>query len=146
MTQELIQAVNKQIANWTVLYVKLHHYHWFVKGQHFFTLHEKFEEFYNEANAHIDVLAERLLSIGGTPVSTLKACLELASVQEANGGETEVEMVQETCNDFEKLIQELKAAMKLADEAGDEGTGDVLLSIHVNLQKHVWMLKSYLGS
>ncbi|HVH95332.1 MAG TPA: ferritin-like domain-containing protein, partial [Bacillus sp. (in: firmicutes)] len=50
MTQELIHAVNKQVANWTVLYVKLHHYHWFVKGHHFFTLHEKFEELYDEAN------------------------------------------------------------------------------------------------
>ncbi|WP_394239492.1 Dps family protein [Niallia oryzisoli] len=146
MTQELIQAVNKQVANWTVLYVKLHHYHWFVKGQHFFTLHEKFEEFYNEANEHIDVLAERILSIGGTPVSTLKAIIELASVQEATGGESEAEMVQTTCSDFEKMIQELQDAMKLADQAGDEGTGDVLLGIHVSLQKHVWMLKAYLGS
>jgi len=146
MTQELIQAVNKQVANWTVLYVKLHHYHWFVKGQHFFTLHEKFEEFYNEANEHIDVLAERILSIGGTPVSTLKAIMELASVQEATGGESEAEMVQTTCSDFEKMIQELQDAMKLADQAGDEGTGDVLLGIHVSLQKHVWMLKAYLGS
>ncbi|WP_338449192.1 Dps family protein [Niallia oryzisoli] len=145
MTQELIQAVNKQVANWTVLYVKLHHYHWFVKGHHFFTLHEKFEEFYNEANENVDVLAERLLSIGGTPVSTMKACLELASVQEANGGENEDGMVRDTCSDFEKMIQELQDAMKLADEAGDEGTGDVLLSIHKNLQKHLWMLKAYLG-
>lgn len=146
MTQELIQAVNKQVANWTVLYVKLHHYHWFVKGHHFFTLHEKFEEFYNEANENIDVLAERLLSIGGTPVSTMKECLELASVQEANEGDNEDGMVHDTCNDFEKMIQELQDAMKLADEAGDEGTGDVLLSIHKSLQKHVWMLKAYLGS
>ena len=61
MTQELIQAINKQVANWTVLYVKLHHYHWFVTGHHFFTLHEKFEELYDEANGHIDVLAERIL-------------------------------------------------------------------------------------
>lgn len=145
MTQELIHAVNKQVANWTVLYVKLHHYHWFVKGHHFFTLHEKFEELYDEANSHIDVLAERILSIGGRPISTLKECLETASIQEAKGDETEDDMVREICEDFEKIIQEVQATMKLAENAYDQGTSDTLLSINGSLQKHVWMLKAYLG-
>src|SRR3954451_20270669 len=145
MTQELIHAVNKQVANWTVLYVKLHHYHWYVKGHQFFTLHEKFEELYDEANGHIDVLAERILSIGGSPVSTIKGCLEIASVQEAKGNETEVDMVRDICNDFEKIIQELQVTMKLAENAYDQGTSDTLLSINGSLQKHVWMLKAYLG-
>jgi starvation-inducible DNA-binding protein len=145
MSQELIQAINKQVANWTVLYVKLHHYHWYVKGHHFFTLHEKFEELYDEANGHIDVLAERILSIGGSPVSTIKGCLEIASVQEAKGNETEVDMVRDICNDFEKIIQELQVTMKLAENAYDQGTSDTLLSINGSLQKHVWMLKAYLG-
>jgi starvation-inducible DNA-binding protein len=145
MTQELIQAINKQVANWTVLYVKLHHYHWFVKGHHFFTLHEKFEELYNEANEHIDVLAERILTIGGKPISTLKECLEKASIQEAKGNESEDDMVFEICEDFKKIIQELQEAMRLAENAYDQGTSDILLSINGSLQKHVWMLKSYLG-
>lgn len=145
MNQELIQAINKQVANWMVLYVKLHHYHWFVKGHHFFTLHEKFEELYNEANGHIDELAERILTIGGNPVSTLKECLEIASVQEAKETEKEEAMVRAICTDFEKLIQELNAARELADQANDEGTADLLLSISGSLEKHVWMLKAYLG-
>lgn len=35
MSEQLIQAVNKQVANWTVMYVKLHNYHWYVKGKDF---------------------------------------------------------------------------------------------------------------
>ena len=111
MNQEIIGAVNKQVANWTVLYEKMHHYHWYVKGHHFFGLHGKFEEFYNEANDYIDELAERILSIGGRPVSTLKECLEIASIKEAKGNETEEEMVRETINDFQTLIQELQSAI-----------------------------------
>jgi starvation-inducible DNA-binding protein len=145
MNQEVIQAVNKQVANWTVLYEKLHHFHWFIKGHHFFVLHEKFEEFYNEANEHIDELAERILTIGGSPVSTLKECLEIASIKEAKGNETEEEMVRETITDFKKLIQELQSAMDIAEKANDEGTIDMLLSIVGGLQKHVWMLNAYLG-
>lgn len=46
---ELHSVLNKQIANWNVLFVKLHNYQWYVKGDQFFTLHAKFEELYNEA-------------------------------------------------------------------------------------------------
>ena len=145
MKNELAAAVNKQIANWSVLYIKLHHYHWYVTGPEFFTLHAKFEELYNEASIHIDELAERLLALGDKPVATMKGCLELSSVKEAKGGETAVEMVQSVVEDFSTVIAELKDGMALADRAGDETTGDLLLSIHSGLEKHVWMLNSFLG-
>ena len=143
--KELAASVNKQIANWSVLYIKLHNFHWYVTGPEFFTLHAKFEEFYNEASLHIDELAERLLALGDKPVATMKGCLELSSIKEAEGGETAVEMVQAVAEDFSVIITELKEAMALAERAGDETTGDMLLSIHSGLEKHVWMLNSYLG-
>ncbi|KKB35231.1 Dps family protein [Bacillus thermotolerans] len=145
MSQQLISSVNKQIANWTVMYTKLHNYHWFVTGPQFFSLHEKFEEFYTEAGVHIDELAERLLALEGKPVATLKESLEMASIEEASGNESPDEMVQSVANDFTTMITELKEAMDLAAEVNDETTGDMLLSIHQGLEKHVWMLKSYLG-
>ncbi|OIK11892.1 DNA starvation/stationary phase protection protein [Bacillus sp. MUM 116] len=125
--------------------MKLHNYHWYVKGSNFFTLHEKFEEFYNEAGVHVDELAERLLSIGGNPVATMKECLELSSIQEANGSESAEAMVQSIINDFSIIIGELKEGMNLAGEVSDETTGDMLLAIHSGLEKHVWMLQAFLG-
>ncbi|KAA0549003.1 DNA starvation/stationary phase protection protein [Bacillus sp. BGMRC 2118] len=145
MSEQLVTTVNKQVANWSVLYVKLHNYHWYVKGSQFFTLHAKFEEFYNEAAVHIDELAERLLAIGGQPVATMREILEQSSVQEANGHESAEEMVQTIIQDFQILIGELKEGMSLAEEVGDETTGDMLLAIHQSLEKHVWMLSSFLG-
>lgn len=145
MENQLIAVLNKQVANWSVLYMKFHNYHWYVKGEQFFTLHAKFEEFYNEAGIHVDELAERLLAIGGNPVATMKECLELASVKEASGTETAQEMVQTIINDFSMIIGELKEGMNLADEKHDETTSDMLLSIHTSLEKHVWMLTAFLG-
>jgi len=141
----LTDILNRQIANWTVLNMKLHNYHWNVKGPHFFTLHAKFEELYTEAAAHIDELAERLLALGGKPVATLTGCLELASVKEVAQSETAEQMVQSTVNDFNHMISELKAGMELADSSNDETTGDMFLAIHSALEKHVWMLNSFLG-
>ncbi|MGJ7911509.1 Dps family protein [Neobacillus sp. LXY-1] len=145
MENQLVNILNKQIANWSVLYVKLHNYHWYVKGGQFFTLHVKFEEFYNEAALHIDELAERLLAIGGNPVATMKESLALSSIQEANGAETADEMVQSIINDFSIIIGELKEGMGIAGDLGDETTGDMLLAVHSGLEKHVWMLKAFLG-
>lgn len=145
MENQLFSVLNKQIANWSVLYMKLHNYHWFVKGGQFFTLHIKFEEFYNEAGLHVDELAERLLAIGGKPVATMKECLEISSINEAAGNESAEVMVESVINDFSIIIGELKEGMSTASEMNDETTGDMLLAIHSGLEKHVWMLTAFLG-
>ncbi|WP_243291123.1 Dps family protein [Bacillus sp. FJAT-47783] len=142
---QLVDVVNKQVADWTVLYVKLHNYHWNVKGPHFFVLHDKFEELYTEAATYIDDLAERLLALNGKPVGTMKECLEISSIQEASGNESAEQMVKQIHDDFTMLIEDLSNGMELADEANDEATGDMLLGIHQTLEKHNWMLKSFLG-
>ncbi|MCY7696179.1 DNA starvation/stationary phase protection protein [Bacillus altitudinis] len=145
MSEKLLNVVNKQVADWTVLYVKLHNYHWYVKGKDFFTLHEKFEELYTETATYIDDLAERMLALNGQPVATMKECLEISSIQEAEGNESAEQMVKNLYDDFSNIAEELKKGMELAGEVGDETTGDMLLAIHQSIEKHNWMLKAYLG-
>ena len=145
MEAKLNEVLNIQIANWSILFVKLHNYHWLIKGSDFFILHEKFEEFYDEAAVHIDELAERLLAIGGEPIATMKQYLEISSVQESKGNETSEHMVQIISDDFTHMIVQLKEGISIAEEAGDDGTGDMFLGIRSNLEKHVWMLKAFLG-
>ncbi len=111
---QVIEVVNKQVANWTVLYTKLHNHHWYVKGPHFFSLHEKFEELYNEADKNIDELAERLLAIGGSPVATLKNVLQMASIGEVEESLDANGMVQSIVDDFTILIDELNEGMEIA--------------------------------
>lgn len=141
---DTVAVINKQLSNWSVLFVKLHNYHWNVKGPQFFTLHTKFEELYNEAALHIDELAERILALGGRPVATMRQYLETASVKEATDNEPASEMVQSIIDDYSTMIGELKAGMEVAQGADDETTADLLLGIHTELEKHVWMLRSFL--
>ncbi|NOU53438.1 DNA starvation/stationary phase protection protein [Brevibacillus borstelensis] len=143
--ENLYSVLNKQVANWTILRMKLQNYHWNVKGPAFFTLHAKFEELYNEASEHIDTLAERILARNGKPVATLGECLRDASIEEASDRETAEEMVQTLIEDFTTVIDELKDGIKKVEELGDEGTADMLLSIQTSLEKHVWMLKAFQG-
>lgn len=138
--------LNKLVATWSVLYTKLHNYHWYVNGPSFFTLHTKFEELYNEVTINLDDIAERILSKGGKPVATLKEHLELSLINEATGKETTEKMVETTIADFQTIMKALKEAMELASEAGDDRTEDLLNAIYQSLEKHAWMLNAYLGN
>lgn len=139
-------VINQQIANWNVIYTKLHNFHWFVKGPHFFTLHAKFEELYEEAADVIDELAERLLVTGGTPIATLKQYLELASIEETTAKLTAEEMIQTIVNDYSLIIDQLKAGIEVAEQANDSVTADLFLGLIEKLGKHNWMLNAFIGA
>lgn len=138
-------VLNRQLANWIVAEMKLRHFHWHVKGPHFFTLHAKFEEIYNEAAEHIDVLAERVRALGDRAVPTLSEALKLASVQEEASVPTAEQMAAAVARDFSLISDELQAALSAAEANDDEITHDLLLEIQSGLQKHVWMLHAFAG-
>ena len=142
--ERLFQELNRQLASWSVMYVKLHNYHWYVNGPQFFTLHAKFQELYEEAALHVDEIAERILALQGRPIATMKQYIDSASIAEASGKENAEQMVEAIASDFTTLIGELKKAMAIAQELGDDTTSDMLLAIHTGLEKHVWMLRSFL--
>jgi len=139
--KELVKKLNQQVANFGVLYTKLHNFHWFVKGKKFYEYHELFEKFYDEVTEHFDEVAERILMLGETPLATLKEFLEHATIKEAESNNlTAEQMIQETINDFTQINDELMDALKEADDV----TADVIVGIQASLQKHVWMLKALL--
>jgi len=145
MSAALNKELNKQVATWSVMYTKLHNFHWYVKGPQFFTLHAKFEELYNEATLHMDEIAERLLTLGGQPVATLKEHLELSDVTEATGKENDKQMVETVVKDFDKIMKSLKKGMDEAAKDEDDMTEDLLNAVYQSIEKHQWMLNAFLG-
>lgn len=143
--EEVVKVLNQQVANWTVAFTKLHNFHWYVKGPNFFSLHTKFEELYDEASQYIDDLAERILAVDGNPVGTLKESLELSIIDEAGKGYTAEQMVEALSTDFDNISKQLEEAIEVASNAEDDVTEDMFIGMQTNIDKHNWMLKSYLG-
>ncbi|MBP0726939.1 DNA starvation/stationary phase protection protein [Bacillus sp. RG28] len=141
----LENALNQQLANWNVLYVKLHNYHWYVKGLNFFTLHEKFEQYYNDANTNIDEIGERILTIGGLPIATLRECLEVTTLTEGNRELNAIDMVADLIADYEIIVNESRTVINLAEENDDEETADLFRDKIGKIEKQLWMLKAFLG-
>ena len=142
--QDVVKELNQQVANWTVAYTKLHNFHWYVKGPNFFSLHEKFEELYNEASQYVDDLAERILAIGGNPVGTLKESLEISIVDEAGKNYSAEQMVEAFSNDLTHISEQLVKSIEVAGEAGDDVSEDMFIGMKNFVDKHNWMFKSYL--
>ncbi|WP_075980454.1 Dps family protein [Bacillus massilinigeriensis] len=142
---DLQTSLNLQIANWTILYTKLHRFHWYVKGPLFFSLHAKFEELYEEAATVIDETAESLLAIGGQPIATLKEFLETATLTETNNEKTSKDMVASLVNDYQKIKEDLVVLADLAEKANNQVINDLAVGLIGKIETHVWMLNAYLG-
>ena len=71
-TKNLANDLNNLLANFQIYYQNLRGIHWNIKGKRFFDLHEKFEELYNDANVKVDEIAERILTLGVTPIHTFE--------------------------------------------------------------------------
>ena len=142
--QDVVKELNQQVANWTVANTKLHNFHWYVKGPNFFSLHEKFEELYNEASQYVDDLAERILAIGGNPVGTLNESLEISIVDEAGKNYSAEQMVEAFSNDLTHISEQLIKSIEVAGEAGDDVSEDMFIGMKNSVDKHNWMFKSYL--
>lgn len=144
MNQQLYDILNREVANFTVMYTKLHNFHWFITGPHFYQLHAKFEEMYNEITSFLDEVAERLLMLEQKPLGTLKECLEKATIKEIDSATTEKDMINELINDYTLINQEIVQGIKLANEINDDVTNDLLVQIKSNFDKHLWMLKAFI--
>lgn len=142
--EKLYHLLNQQVADLNVLFVKLHHYHWFVKGPQFYTLHEKFEEIYDQINGLYDEYAERLIIIGGTPASSLESYLKLTTLDEATESKTD-EMIRSVIKDLTVIIKTNEEIMVVAGENNDEVTVDLAVSTNGELEKIRWMLEFTLG-
>lgn len=126
------------------MYVKLHRYHWFVRGPHFFQLHTVFEEMYREFANDLDMVAERVLMIEGKPFASMSKYLEEATIVEANADDTELEIVEQLLKDYTRLVSEIKEqGIPLAEENKDEPTLDLLVGLQQDYEKYIWMLSAY---
>ncbi|MFD2617148.1 Dps family protein [Terrilactibacillus laevilacticus] len=143
--KEARQFLNQLLANLHVMYVKLHRYHWLIQGPHFFALHEKFEELYNEVAEDLDLVAERILSIECIPIATMSKFLDIATLKEAQTESHEEEILTQLKKDYEQLIQEIKDGIGSLETTHDEPTLDMLITLQGKYEKHVWMLRAILA-
>ncbi len=144
-TDNLVDALNKLLADYQVLYMNVRGFHWNIKGEKFFELHAKFEELYDELLVKVDELAERVLTLGGTPVHAFSDYLAVSDIAEAKGISEGTACVQSILDAYKVLLEKQREILNLAGEADDEGTNALMSDYIREQEKEVWMYTAFLG-
>ena len=141
--QKLVKQLNQNLADVQVLYVKLHNYHWNIKGTHFFGIHNLTEGYYDYFAKQYDDIAERILQIGSKPLTTMKSYLEISKIKEESKSKFSAsEVIKSVTKDFSYLLKEFKKTSKTAEDENDL-TSQALADENVAwLEKAIWMLKA----
>ena len=140
-----VEKLNLYLANLNVLYRKVQNYHWNIVGTGFFSVHAKLEEYYDALNEQIDDVAERILSIGGRPLGTLKDYLAVSTIKEAENKEISIaDAVADVKKEFEAMLQFVKEVQETADAENDYGTSAMVDEYISSYEKNLWMLNAYL--
>ncbi len=140
----IAQGLSRLLADTYVVYLKTHNFHWNVEGAMFQTLHQMFMEQYTETWNAIDLIAERIRSLGEYAPGTYKQYLKLASIQETDGVPEAEQMVKLLIDGQEAVVRTARQLLPLADEAHDEPTLDLLTQRMQVHEKNAWMLRSLL--
>lgn len=142
---DVTKKLNILLADFQIYYMNLRGLHWNIKGRHFFSLHEKFEELYNDTNNVIDEIAERILTLGLNPLHTLDDYSEnktIRIIKNISDGDAAVSSILDNLNEL--LIQE-RDILEFASDNNDEGSASMMSDLISNQEKLIWMLSSYLS-
>ena len=139
----IVAGLQQLLADFQVHYTNLRGFHWEIKGRGFFVLHEKFESMYDDAAAKVDEIAERILTLGGTPENKYSGYLKVARIPEVSGVSSSREAVDNVLNTYKHFIAEERKLIKLAEEANDVVTVDMLTGYLKEQEKMVWMLVAF---
>jgi starvation-inducible DNA-binding protein len=142
--EQIAAALSKVQADTYTLYLKTHNYHWNVTGPMFQTLHLMFEQHYNELWLAVDLLAERIRSLGFPAPGTYSQLAALTAIKEDEAIPKAVEMIRRLVEGHETVARTARSAFKLADEVHDQPTCDLLTQRMQVHEKTAWMLRSLL--
>ena len=141
--QTYINRLNDLLSSYQIHYQNLRSLHWHILGANFFELHAKYEQLYNRVQLIIDELAERILTLGGLPLSKLKDYLKNSSIEEnelIRDGESGVNYILSAQKELLIVEREL---LKLSTELEDQGTNSFLSDLIKEKEKINWMLSAW---
>ncbi|MCB2211963.1 DNA starvation/stationary phase protection protein [bacterium] len=139
---EIVDGLQRFLANTYTLHLKTLNYHWHVKGMHFQTLHNFFEELYTDLNESMDEIAERVLQLGFKAPGNLRAMQELSNIKAGNEHASADQMLSDLLNDYQWMIRSMRQWRAMADEAGDAATVAMFDDRLTVFEKQAWMMRA----
>lgn len=146
-TDKRHEVLNQSVADLSQFAVVIHQAHWYMRGTGFLRMHPKMDDYMDEINDFLDEIAERLITIGGSPFSTLKEFADNTKISDEKGSYDKsmadhVEMLIKNYRYLQSLAEE---GIEVSSEAGDSVTEDIFIGMKGAVEKNLWMLTAELG-
>ena len=142
--EKLIGILNQSLADSIDLVYQAKQAHWNVKGANFIALHELFDRVATEVDVHVDDIAERITSLGGVALGTVRLSAENSSLSEypheISDGTAHVDALSTALADFGKKARK---NIDTTDELGDKDTADLYTGISRNVDKLLWFVEAH---
>lgn len=144
--QEIASGLSRLLADTYSLYLKTHYFHWNVTGPMFTSLHAMFELQYTELALAVDIIAERIRSLGVFAPGSYSSFTELSSIPETKDVPNAEDMVRLLVEGNEAVAKTARSIFPAAERGDDQSTLDMLtqrLAVH---EKTAWMLRSIVSN
>lgn len=142
--KKICEGLSTLLADSYTLYLKTHNFHWNITGPMFQTLHLMFEGQYTELAAAVDLIAERIRSLGLRAPGSYAEFATLTHIKEASGHVVAHEMISQLVHGHETLAKTCRSIFPAAEHGSDEATLDLLTQRIQLHEKTGWMLRSLL--
>ena len=141
---ELNSLMNQRLADAVDLQTQMKQAHWNVKGPHFIGLHELFDKIDEAVESYVDLIAERIVQLGGIAEGTVRVAAARSRLEEyplaIADGHDHVEAVSKALSTFG---HEARNTINQADELDDADTADIFTEISRGIDKWLWFVEAY---
>ncbi len=140
------ELLNQVLADTVILYNLYKKHHWLVAGHTFYQLHLLFDKHADEQLELVDLLAERVQTLGGIAISDPRHVAEITKIGRPPNGREEVPaMISRLLEAHETIIAEVREAIEATEENKDWGSNDILMSEVLRTNElQVWFIAEHL--
>lgn len=142
----LVEILNARLADSVDLMHQAKQAHWNVKGPSFIALHKLFDEIVDSAEEYMDLIAERVVQLGGIAHGTVQASAKSSTLKEypltLPNERDHVEALSSALAAYGKNV---RRAIDQSDELSDKGTADIFTEISRGADKYLWFVEAHLG-
>lgn len=143
--EKIIAILNQRLADASDLKSQAKQAHWNVKGMNFIALHELFDRVATEMDPHVDDIAERITTLGGVALGTIRVAAQTSSLAEypleITDGPSHVDALSTALADFGKKV---RADIATTDQLGDADTADLFTGVSRGVDKLLWFVEAHL--
>jgi starvation-inducible DNA-binding protein len=143
-TEVIVNELNSLLSNYQVYYQNLRGIHWNIRGKRFFDLHVKFEELYNDSQLKVDMIAERVLTLGGTPLHTFEDYIKYNNIVVGKNISNDEKAVQLIVDSLSHLLALEREILNKSAAVNDEGSNAMMSDFIAEQEKTIWMMMAWL--